>query len=84
MTVEVGVETGAAVVRVRDTGPGIPADERDRVFERFWRGRGAAGIAGSGIGLAVVAALAEAHGGTVAAGGAPGGGAVLTLSLPSG
>jgi signal transduction histidine kinase len=75
--------TGAeAVLQVTDTGPGIPADELPRIFDRFWRGRGAAHISGSGIGLAVAAELASAHGGTLEAHSEPGHGAQLTLTLP--
>ena len=71
-----------AVLQVSDTGPGIPADELPRIYDRFWRGRGAAHISGSGIGLAVGAELARAHGGTLEAHSEPGHGAQLTLTLP--
>jgi two-component system, OmpR family, phosphate regulon sensor histidine kinase PhoR len=52
-------------IRVQDFGAGIPIDERKRIFERFVRGRSAAGkqVRGSGIGLALVKHIAEAHGG---------------------
>ena len=49
----------ALTVTVADHGPGIPADELPHVFERFWRGRGASGTAGSGVGLAVERPLRE-------------------------
>jgi two-component system sensor histidine kinase BaeS len=76
-------QTGqTAVLRVSDTGVGIPADELPRIFDRFWRGRQAAGISGSGIGLAVAAELARAHGGDLSASSDPGHGARLTLTLP--
>jgi two-component system sensor histidine kinase BaeS len=71
-----------AVLKVTDTGPGIPADELPRIFDRFWRGRGAAHVSGSGIGLAVAAELAQAHGGRLDAHSEPGHGAHLTLTLP--
>jgi len=71
-----------AVLQVTDTGPGIPADELPRIFDRFWRGRGAARISGSGIGLAVAAELASAHRGSLQARSEPGHGAQLTLTLP--
>jgi two-component system sensor histidine kinase BaeS len=70
------------VLEVADTGVGIPADELPRVFERFWRGRAATGTSGSGIGLAVAAELARAHGGTLTAASEPGAGTRLTLTLP--
>ena len=59
------VENGAAILTVEDDGPGIPAELRNRVFERFVRGP-AAGMRGSGLGLAIVRAVADSHGGTVA------------------
>jgi two-component system, OmpR family, sensor histidine kinase BaeS len=71
-----------AVVEVTDTGPGIPADELPRIFDRLWRGRGAGHVSGSGIGLAVAAELARAHDGRLEAHSEPGHGARLTLTLP--
>jgi two-component system, OmpR family, sensor histidine kinase BaeS len=79
--VEVGAEGDRVTVRVSDSGPGIPSDERPHVFERFFRGRGAGG-AGSGIGLTVVADLVRAHGGTVDLESAPGTGTTVTVRLP--
>jgi two-component system sensor histidine kinase BaeS len=72
-----------AVLRVTDTGAGIPADELPHIFERFWRGRQAMPTSGSGIGLAVAAELARAHGGELTASSQPGRGTEMTLSLPS-
>ena len=69
-----------AWLRVRDYGPGIPADQRDRVFERFARG-GTAGP-GTGLGLAIARSIAEAHGGTVAYDAAEPG-AAFTIRLPA-
>jgi two-component system sensor histidine kinase BaeS len=71
-----------AILQVSDTGPGIPADELRRVFDRFFRGQGSAHASGSGIGLAVAAELAQAHGGQLTATSPTGGGAQLTLTLP--
>jgi two-component system, OmpR family, sensor histidine kinase BaeS len=71
-----------AVLEVADTGVGIPADELPRIFDRFWRGQAAAQTSGSGIGLAIAAELALAHGGTLTAASQPGEGTRLTLTLP--
>jgi len=71
-----------AVLDVTDTGPGIPADELPHVFDRFWRGRQAAQISGSGIGLAAAAGLAQAHGGRLTAASHAGHGTQMTLTLP--
>ena len=73
---------GHAVVEVRDTGPGIPHDELTRVFERFFRGRGAGSAPGSGIGLAVAHELTAAQGGLIEVANDPRGGAVFTVRLP--
>ena len=70
-------------VTVADTGPGMGVDELPHAFERFWRGRSAAGTQGTGIGLAVVAELVEAHRGTVQVANRAGGGAEFTVSLPA-
>ncbi len=77
-------EGGEAVVRVRDHGPGIAADDPQAVFERFWRSSSSRGRGdgGAGLGLAIVAAIVHAHGGEVVAANAPDGGAELTLRLP--
>jgi signal transduction histidine kinase len=71
-----------SVLEVADTGVGIPADELPRIFDRFWRGQAAAQTSGSGIGLAIAADLASAHGGTLTAASEPGEGTRLTLTLP--
>ena len=57
-------EKGSAVLQVSDDGPGIPAGERERVFDRFYRGA-AAPEGGSGLGLAIVRRVAELHGGRI-------------------
>jgi two-component system, OmpR family, sensor kinase len=83
VTVSVRREDGAAVLEVADRGPGVPADQRQRVFERFARGAGdAARGGGSGLGLAIVKAVADAHRGRVELLDAPGGGARFVVSLP--
>jgi signal transduction histidine kinase len=70
-----------AVIRVVDTGPGIPADEMSSVFDRFFRGRDVR-TGGSGIGLAIVRRLVAAHGGDVEVASEPGDGATFTVRLP--
>ena len=68
-------EGGEAVLEVADDGPGIPAELRDQIFDRFVRGDGPADIAagpGTGLGLAIVSAVATSHGGTVEATESPG------------
>jgi PAS domain S-box-containing protein len=73
-----------AVVEVSDTGSGIPEDEREHLFERFFRTSGAirAAVQGTGLGLAIVGAIAASHGGTVSCESAEGGGAKFRVSLP--
>ena len=70
-----------ALLTVSDTGPGVSLDDAPHLFERFFRGRDVT-AAGSGIGLAVVAELVAAHGGTVSVDRSPSGGAVFTVHLP--
>ena len=74
----------AAVLQVSDSGVGIPADDLPHIFNRFWRGRQAAQTSGSGIGLAIAAELARAHGGELTARSETGQGTELTLTLPAG
>jgi len=74
------IETGRTFVAVRDQGPGIPAEERERVTERFYRGRGAPS-GGSGLGLAIVRDLAERWGGSVALEGPDDGGTRILVTL---
>lgn len=75
--VRVAVEAGGRLV-VEDRGPGIPVQDRPHVFERFWRGRNSK-AAGAGLGLAIVAEVARAHGAKVEIGEAAGGGATVAL-----
>jgi two-component system, OmpR family, sensor kinase len=85
VTVSVRREGDSAVLEVADRGPGVPADLRERVFERFARGTGDTTRAGgSGLGLAIVKAVTDAHGGRVELLDAPGGGARFVVSLPVG
>ena len=77
--VEVTVSGGEVVVR--DHGPGIDETDRPFVFDRFYRAPSARGLPGSGLGLAIVRQVAEAHGGTVTAEPADGGGTLMRLRL---
>ena len=81
--VDVALQPGDGMVSltVTDTGPGIPAGERQRVFDRFYRLSGAE-IPGSGLGLAIVRQVVDLHGGRVELLDAPGGGLRVVVSLP--
>jgi len=78
--VRIGVD-GGAVLQVDDSGPGIPPAERERAFDRFHR-RAAAPEDGCGLGLAIVQAIAQRHGASVALADAPGGGLRVTVHFP--
>ncbi len=77
---------GTALIRVRDSGPGVSPALRERIFERFVQAQEiqTRHFGGTGLGLALVKDFVELHGGTVAVGDAPGGGAEFTLELPLG
>jgi len=77
--VEVGVHDGT--LTVRDHGPGIDDEDLPYVFDRFYRARAARGLPGSGLGLAIVRQVAQAHGGSVVAECAEGGGTRVVLRL---
>ncbi len=67
---------------VRDSGPGILPEDRERIFERFSRLESSRATEGSGLGLSIVSAIAEAHAGTVLLRGAPGEGSTFTIRVP--
>lgn len=74
-----GRPAGGAVLEIRDQGPGIPEEMRQRVFSRFWRsGPGA----GSGLGMYIVRGIVEEHGGTIEIDDAEDGGALIRVWLP--
>ncbi|HXR14476.1 MAG TPA: HAMP domain-containing sensor histidine kinase [Solirubrobacteraceae bacterium] len=85
--IELSVEDSDGYVRVvvRDHGPGLPQGESANVFERFWRAEGGRerGKAGAGLGLAIVAAIVDAHEGRVSAANAAGGGAAFAFEIPA-
>jgi two-component system sensor histidine kinase BaeS len=86
--VQVSLESGSdgVALTISDSGPGIPEEHVERVFERFFRideSRTHVGDAtGTGLGLAIARAIVEMHGGEIEAGNRSGGGAVFTVSLP--
>jgi len=69
-------------IRISDQGPGVPPEERELVFEPFYRGRSAGGR-GSGLGLAIARAIVRAHGGRIRMEGSPAGGAAAVVELPA-
>ncbi|MET9834046.1 ATP-binding protein [Streptomyces sp. NPDC006385] len=82
VTITLHRDDGWAELRVADTGPGIPAEDLPKIFDRFFRSR-TARADGSGIGLAVAAELATAHSGTITATSTPGDGTTFTTRIPA-
>jgi two-component system, OmpR family, sensor kinase len=82
--VRVGVAGDDALIEVRDEGPGMSAEDAARAFERFWRAdpSRARESGGAGLGLAIVSAITEAHGGTAEVVTAPGAGATFRIRIP--
>ncbi|MGB8858976.1 MAG: HAMP domain-containing sensor histidine kinase [Ilumatobacteraceae bacterium] len=80
--IEVAVSAG--VVTVRDHGPGLKADDVPHLFDRFYRSVEMRSKPGSGLGLSIVKSVIDAHGGTVFATNAPGGGAEIGYRIPTG
>jgi PAS domain S-box-containing protein len=85
--VEVLVEAsvGCVVIEIRDTGFGIPADEQEHLFERFFRARSATekAIAGTGLGLSIAKAIVDAHGGSIGVESAENRGTTFRVELPA-
>ncbi len=79
LEVSARMDESTARIEVADSGPGIPLDRLERVFERFVK---SGDSTGSGLGLSIARDLVEAHGGTIAAANSPDGGAVFTIVLP--
>jgi signal transduction histidine kinase len=82
VTLTVRSEAGAAVLAVADTGPGVPEGEREAVFRRLYRSEACRSQRGIGLGLSLVKAIVESHGGSVAVDEPQGGGARFTVRLP--
>jgi len=70
-----------ARVSIADRGGGVPPQDRKRIFERFWRGKGER-AEGAGLGLSIVSEIMRTHDGSVTVDDQPGGGAVFTLAFP--
>ena len=83
VTISAEREPGAITLTVSDTGPGVGAAERDAVWRRLYRGDASRSQRGLGLGLTIVRAVAEAHGGSATVSDAPGGGARFQVRLPA-
>ena len=82
VTISVGEESGQAVARFRDNGIGIPAEEQHKIWSRLYRGDKSRSQRGLGLGLSLVKAVVEAHGGTVTVASQLDHGAEFTVRLP--
>ncbi|HSR09827.1 MAG TPA: heavy metal sensor histidine kinase [Thermodesulfobacteriota bacterium] len=84
VTISLGRRGDRAAVRVRDTGMGIAPEERERIFDRFYRSADARarGEGGAGLGLCIARSIVEAHRGTIEVESAPGQGSTFTVLLP--
>ena len=80
--VQIRQDAGRAILRVSDTGPGIPPDEAPRIWDRLFRGDASRAERGLGLGLSLVKAIVEAHNGTVAVRTEVARGSTFTVSLP--
>ena len=82
VTISARTEAGAAVITVTDNGSGVPIAEREAIFRRLYRSDASRSQRGLGLGLSLVKAIVESHGGTVTVDDAPGGGARFAVRLP--
>jgi signal transduction histidine kinase len=82
VTLATRMDPQAAIVTVSDNGPGVPLAEREAIFRRLYRADTSRSQRGLGLGLSLVKAIVEAHGGTVSVDDAPGGGARFVVRLP--
>jgi signal transduction histidine kinase len=83
VTITVGRDQRGAIVQVRDTGVGIPADELPRIWDRLFRGDASRTERGLGLGLSLVRAVVQAHGGSVDVVSETGQGSTFTIALPA-
>jgi PAS domain S-box-containing protein len=82
--IEANAENTSVLIAVSDTGPGIPADQRERIFERFTQAADSGEIGSAGLGLAIVRDIVQAHGGRIHLESTVGRGSRFTLELPRG
>ncbi len=82
VTLSSSTRRGELLIEVVDRGPGIPADDLSRVFERYYRGEGSAREPGSGLGLPIAQAIVRAHGGRIEVESRVGEGTRMLLCLP--
>lgn len=80
--VKASLTNGSVRVVVHDTGHGLSAEERERVFDRFWRGSAAGARPGTGLGLAIARGIVESHGGQIGVESEPGAGSAFHFTLP--
>jgi signal transduction histidine kinase len=83
ISVWTGIDAGRAMLRVSDSGPGIPAEELPHIWERLFRGDRSRAERGLGLGLSLVKAIVEAHGGSVSVTSEPGKGSTFLASFPA-
>ena len=83
VTLTTRLKPGGPVLTITDNGPGVPAGEREAVFRRLYRGDSSRSQRGLGLGLSLVKAIVEAHGGVITLDDAPGGGARFIVRIPS-
>ena len=74
-------EQSSVVIEIRDRGPGIPAGDEERIFEKFYRGK-SGHVQGAGLGLPICRAIVQAHRGTIQALAREGGGTIFRIRLP--
>jgi signal transduction histidine kinase len=82
ISIDADITGGEAIVAIADHGIGIPADDLDRLFERYYRGSNVSGIVGTGVGLYLVKMALDMHGGRIAVESREGEGSRFTISLP--
>src|SRR5262249_4451452 len=82
VSVSITARDGAAHLEVSDTGVGIPTDELNRLFERFFRASTATTVKGTGLGLSIAKSITEAHGGTISVASELGNGTTFNVALP--